>query len=356
MIPVSKPNLKGNELRYVTDCIKSGWISSAGSYVKKFEEKWAKYNDYKYGVACSSGTNALILALRALGIGEGDYVIVPEYTMVATAWAVTYVGAKCIFVDCDETQNISIDKLNKIIIPEKTKAIIPVNIYGRSVNQEAIKKFAHDYNLWIVEDAAESHGIKPFGDIVCYSLYGNKIITSGEGGICLTNIERLAREMEYLRGMAFDPDHTFLHKKMGYNFRMTNLQGAVALAQVERIKEILAKRKQIESWYDEGFERLKKQLKKKDYVIRLMPKRDVVWYYDIKVNGRDKLYKFLKENGVESRVGFKPMSMQPMYFNPIFEETEAYRHSMDILYLPTFPDMKKKDVNQIIRLIKQFYV
>jgi len=348
MISVSKPHLQGNELKYVTDCVKSGWISSAGDYVKQFEQKWAEYNDYKYGVACSSGTNALILALRALNIGKGDLVIVPEYTMVATAWAVTYVGAKCIFIDCDETQNIDVKKLNRIIVPENTKAIIPVNVYGRSVNQEAIKKFAYEHNLWIIEDAAESHGLKPFGDIVCYSLYGNKIITSGEGGICLTNVKRLAEQMEHLRGMAFNPEHTFLHKKMAYNFRMTNLQAAVALAQAEQIDEILKRRKQIESWYDGGLKGM--------WQVKLMPKRDVVWFYDVKVHHRDRLAKYLKENGVETRVGFKPMSMQPMYFNPDFDQLEAYRHSLDILYLPTYPDLKKSEVDKIIKLIKQFYV
>ena len=242
---VAKPSLEGNELNYVNDAIKTGWISSQGGYVKRFEEAFAGWNNMNFGVACSSGTSALVLALRSLGIREGDEVIVPEFTMIASAWAVTYIGATPVFVDCKEDLNIDEEKIEEKIT-KKTKAIMPVHIYGRRCNMEKIMNIAYNYNLFVVEDSAEAHGVKPLGDIACFSLFANKIISSGEGGVCLTNSKRLAEQMIHLRSMAFRPGHNFLQKKLAYNFRMTNLQAAVALAQVERIDEFLEKRKKIE--------------------------------------------------------------------------------------------------------------
>ncbi len=344
--PVAKPCLKGNELEYVTNAIRTGWISSQGGYVKRFEEAFAGWNNMNFGVACSSGTSALVLALRSLGITEGDEVIVPEFTMIASAWAVTYIGATPVFVDCKEDLNIDEEKIEEKIT-KKTKAIMPVHIYGRRCNMEKIMNIAYNYNLFVVEDSAEAHGVKPLGDIACFSLFANKIISSGEGGVCLTNNKRLAEQMIHLRSMAFTPEHDFFHKKLAYNFRMTNLQAAVALAQVERIDEFLEKRKKIEENYDEGLKEIKG--------ITLMPKRNVLWMYDVLVENREELQAYLKQQGIETRKFFRPMSQQPMYFNGNWIELNAVKFSDSGIYLPTYVDLTSEDQDEISRKIKDFY-
>lgn len=319
------------------DAILSGWISSKGPYIEKFEQAWAKFNRMDYGVSCNSGTNALFLALKALGIKEGDEVIVPEFTMVATAWAVSYCGATPVFVDCKK--DLTIDPL--LIegkITSKTKAIIPVHVYGKQCDMDSIMDIAHDYNLYVVEDSAEAHGVIPRGDIACFSFFGNKIITTGEGGMCVTNDKRLAEQMNHLKSMAFDTEHTFLHKKIGYNHRMTNVQAAIGLAQVERIDEILAKRKQIQGWYEKYLPWSKKE-------------RDVLWMYDVSTQHHNtSLMKKLQEKGIDTRHFFKPMSMQPMYKGE-YNITCAYVHSLYGLYLPTYTDMTEEDVKKICEIV-----
>jgi perosamine synthetase len=347
--PVAKPSLRGNELAYLTDAIEREWISSNGKYVQEFEKDFAAWNGFKYGVACSSGTNALILALRALGIDSGEEVIVPEFTMIASAWAVDYAGGKPIFVDCKDDLTIDTSLIEKKIT-SKTKAIMPVHIYGRQCNMDKIRDISYNYNLDVIEDSAEAHGVKPEGDIACFSLYANKIITSGEGGICVTNSERLAKQMEHLRAMAFTPQHDFLHPKRAYNFRMTDMQGAVALSQFERMEEFLAKRAEIERIYDKGLSGIEG--------ITIMPKRNVLWMYDLLVNeagDREDLQKYLEEKGIETRKFFKPMSQQPMYFNADWEKLNATRFSQTGLYLPTYVGLTEGDQEEIIGSIKSFY-
>ena len=344
--PVSKPSLNGNELEYVTNAIKSGWISSQGPEVKLFEETFAKWNETNYGVACSSGTAALTLALRALGIREGDEVIIPEFTMIATAWAVTYTGAKPVFVDCTDDLNIDVNLIEEKIT-SRTRAIIPVHVYGRRCDMEKIMEIAHEYNLRVVEDSAEAHGVKPVSDIACFSLFANKIISAGEGGICLTNDLKLAEQMKHLRGMAFTRDHTFLHKKLAYNFRMTNVQAAIARAQTERIDEILLKRKKIEEFYNKLLYDVKG--------VQLMPKRDVLWYYDILVDDKDKLMKWLAEQGIETRMFFKPMSQQPMYYDSKWRTLKATTFSSRGIYLPTYTDINPQEQIYIAEKVKSFY-
>lgn len=344
--PVAKPSLAGNELNYLTNAIKTGWISSLGSYVTEFEKSFAQWNVMKYGVACSSGTAALILALRALNIGVGDEVIVPEFTMIATAWAVTYTGAKPVFVDCNDDLTINCDLIEEKIT-ERTKVIMPVHIYGRRCNMNRIMEIAYGYNLRVVEDSAEAHGVKPVGDIACFSLYANKIITSGEGGVCVTNDERLANQMCHLRSMAFTPTHDFLHKKIAYNFRMTNMQGAVALAQLERIDEMLEKRRKIEAYYNNGLKDIKG--------VTIMSKRDVLWMYDIVVEHKEELEKYLGDHGVEARQFFKPMSQQPMYYNPNWKNLKAAKYGYSGIYLPSYADLTEEDQDYIIKVIREFY-
>ncbi|MEV6829644.1 DegT/DnrJ/EryC1/StrS family aminotransferase [Amycolatopsis sp. NPDC051102] len=344
--PVSQPYLNGDELANVTDAVTSGWISSQGPYVARFEEAFAAYNGVAHGVACSSGTTALTLALRALGIGPGDEVIVPEFTMIASAWAVTYTGATPVFVDCGDDLNIDVSLIEAKITP-RTRVIMPVHVYGRQCDMDAIMELAYEYNLRVVEDSAEAHGVRPVGDIACFSLFANKIISSGEGGICVTADPRLAEQMKHLRGMAFNRDHTFLHKKLGYNFRMTNLQAAVATAQVAQLDSILSLRAAVEARYDNGLRDVPG--------VRLMPRRDVLWMYDLLCDRRDELRAFLAAEGIETRVFFKPMSRQPMYLDSVWSSLKANRFADEGLYLPTYTSLGEDDQEYIVSRVRKFY-
>lgn len=338
MIQVSRPSIGDLEWMNVSEAVDNSEISF-GDFIPQFEDAWASYNGYKYGVSCNSGTTAMYLALLALGIGEGDEVIVPEFTMIATAWAVTYTGATPVFVDC--LDDLTIDpKLARKAITKKTRAIMPVPIYGRPVSRE-IYELANSHNLLIVEDMAEGHGIKPKGDIACFSFQGNKIITTGEGGMCLTNDKRIADEMRKLSSLYFDEKRTLIHQRIGHNFRMTNLQAAIGCAQIGRIGELLEKRQRVAFWYD-------KYLPKK----YLMPKRDVVWMYDINCGDKQEEIKVgLYDLGVDSRYFFKPMSQQPMYLGE-YEELEAYKWSRRGLYLPTHPDLSEENIKYIAKCLK----
>jgi len=344
--PIASPDLSGNELDYVTKSIMDGWISWHGPWVERFHEEFAKRHSAKYGVSCTSGTTALTLALAALNIGEGDEVIVPEFTMVATAWAVTYNRAKPVFVDCDDNMLIDISKIEEKITP-RTKAIMPVHVFGRQVDMKAIRKLADTYGLKIVEDAALAHSFEVQGDITCYSFFANKILTAGEGGICVTNDEKLHERLFYLRNMAFDKMHTFLHKELGFNFRMTSMQAAIALAQLERLDEFLAKRKQIEEWYNNGL---------KDILqITIQPPRKLLWMYDVLAQRKDELMEYLRSNGIDSRHLFKPMSQQPMYFDPNYKNLKANHFAANGFYLPTYTKLTQEDVAFICGKIKEFY-
>ncbi|WP_111605094.1 DegT/DnrJ/EryC1/StrS aminotransferase family protein [Streptomyces sp. Amel2xB2] len=344
--PVSRPSLSGGELDYVTRAVTDGWISSQGSYVREFEDAFAQYNGVAHGVACSSGTAALTLALRALGIGPGDEVVVPEFTMVASAWAVTHSGATPVFVDCGDDLNIDVARIEEKITP-RTRALMPVHVYGRRCDMDAVMELAHDYNLRVVEDSAEAHGVRPVGDIACFSLFANKIITAGEGGVCLTDDRHLAEQMAHLRAMAFSKDHNFLHKKVAYNYRMTNLQAGVALAQVERLDEILAARKRIEKRYQQGLEGVDG--------VTLLPERDVLWMFDLRAERRDELRAHLADAGIETRLFFKPMSRQPFYLDPVWPSLNAHRFSEDGLYLPTYTDLTESGQDYIVGKIREFY-
>ncbi len=343
---VSQPYLDSEELAYVTKSIDTGWISSQGGFVTQFEESFARYNGMRYGVACSSGTSALTLTLAAMGIGPGDEVLVPEFTMIASAWAVTYLGATPVFVDCADDLNIDVCAI-EASITSRTKAIMPVHVYGRRCDMDAILRLAYEYNLRVVEDSAEAHGVRPVGDVACFSLFANKIITAGEGGICLTDDRHLAEQMAHLRGMAFSDDHSFLHRKLAYNFRMTNLQAGVALAQVEKLDKILALRAAIEERYDAGLAGIPG--------LTLMPPRDVLWMYDVRAENREELRAHLTLRGIETRMFFKPMSSQPMYYDPTWPGLNAARFAADGLYLPTYTAMVEDDQNYVIEAIRQFY-
>ena len=360
-IPISKPSITQKELEYVCDAVKSGWVSSLGEYINKFEKEFAKYCNVEYALSVCNGTTALHLALTALGIGKGDEVIIPDFTFIATANAVYYTGAKVVTVDIEEnTLCIDPNAIKKAITP-KTKAIIPVHIYGHPANMEEINKIAKEYNLYIIEDAAEAHGaevngkkVGGLGTLGVFSFYGNKIITSGEGGMITTNDRNLYEKMKYLRDHAMSKEKRYWHTEVGFNYRMTNLQAALGLAQLERIDDILAKKKKIYEWYREELGELIDQgIVKLNYEANWA--KNVYWMICFEILGyneekRDNLMRYLKEKGIDSRPYFYPISDMPMYEKQDTPIThKVYQRGLN---LPSFFDLDREEVEYICNVIK----
>ena len=265
MIPVNTPLLSGNELQYITECITTGWISSEGPFIKKFEENFANYIGLQHGVAVSNGSAALDIAIKALGIGKGDEVIMPTFTIISPAQSVITAGAIPVLVDSDcETWNMDVSQIEaKITV--KTKAILVVHIYGLPVEMGPIVALCQKYNLKLIEDAAEVYGqtyngkmCGSFGDISIFSFYPNKHITTGEGGMILCNDNDLAERCQKLRNLAFEPDgRRFVHHEIGWNYRMTNLQAALGVAQLEKINYHIQRKRAIGQQYAVGLKNLK---------------------------------------------------------------------------------------------------
>ncbi|ETR71599.1 MAG: perosamine synthetase [Candidatus Magnetoglobus multicellularis str. Araruama] len=250
-IPVSEPQIGTKELQYVSECLLSGWVSSSGKFVQQFEKMYAEFCGAKYAVATSNGTTALHLALLSLNISKGDEVIVPALTFIATANAVKYTGAEPVFIDSEpETWNLDPNMIEKSITP-RTKAIIPVHLYGHPANMDLIHNIASKHKLAVIEDAAQAHGAlykKRVGlinqtDVGCFSFFGNKILTTGEGGMAITNRQELFEKMKILRDHGMSVKQKYLHSVMGYNYRMTNIQAAIGVAQLEKLRILLKKTK-----------------------------------------------------------------------------------------------------------------
>lgn len=348
MIPVSRPKLSQLEIDYVTDAVKSGWVSSLGPYIDAFEQKFAEFCGTKFAVSVSNGTVGIHLALKVLNIGEGDEVIVPDLTFIATANTVVTAGAKPVFVDvCRNTYCIDPDQLEKSITP-KTKAIIPVHLYGHPANMKAIQRIADKHGLIVIEDAAEAHGasidgvrVGAFGTFGVFSFYGNKIITSGEGGMLTTNDAELYQRAKFLRDHAMSKEKRYWHTETGFNYRMTNLQAALGLAQLEQVNSFIEERDRILSLYRDHL---------KGSGVELNPAvscRPVNWMVCVVLeefdrSRRDKIISRLKENGVDARPFFFPMSMMPMFEqvnNPV-----SYKLSECGLNLPTFVGITNDEI------------
>lgn len=361
MIPIAEPLLGEEELNNVIQAVKSGWISSKGKFIPEFEERFAQYCGAKYGVATSNGTTALHLALTALEIGEGDEVIVPTLTFIATANAVRYTGAKPVFVDSHpDYWCIDPEKIEEAITP-KTKAIIPVHLYGHPCDMDAMMAIAKKHDLYVIEDAAEAHGaeykgrkVGSFGDISCFSFYGNKIITTGEGGMCLTNDERLTERMRILRDHGMNPGKRYWHDIIGFNYRMTNMQAAVGVAQLEKLDKFVEKKREIAQWYAEGL----KDLEEKG-LIKLHPEmpwaKCVYWMYSILIEGgfrisRDELMEKLRKIGIDTRPLFYPIHVMPPYKGseefPVAEEV-----SKRGLSLPSAVNLEKESIDWVTSII-----
>ena len=360
LIPISKPSIGKKEIEYVTNAIKSGWVSSTGGkYIGIFEEKFAQYCNTKYAVATSSGTSALHLTLVSLGITSDHEVIVPDFTFVATANAVKYIGAKVVTVDIDDdTLCISPEAIIKAIT-SRTKAIIPVHVYGHPANMVEINKIAKEYNLFVVEDAAEAHGAKVNGkkvgglsDAGTFSFFGNKIITTGEGGMITTNNQKLYKKMRYLRDHAMSEEKRYWHTEIGFNYRITNLQAALGVAQFERIDDFLEKRKKIFEWYPEGLKTVKG--------IKLNHQSSwattVYWVICLELKSyneskRDALMKILKTKNIDTRPYFYPVSDMPMYDDTDTPVTHNIHQRG--LNLPSYFDLTKEQVSLICNILKK---
>ena len=321
-IPVCEPMLAGNELKYVTEAVSTGWISSSGKYVTEFEKQFAEYCGCKYGIAVCNGTIALHLALIGLGIGKGDEVIVPTFTMIASAFAVCYTGAKPVFVDADkDTWNIDVKKIEEKIT-SKTKAIMPVHIFGKMCDMDAIHALAKKYNLYVLEDAAEAHGASYHGikagassDIAAFSFFANKNITTGEGGMVVTNNKEFYDRARYFKNVCFplDGPRNYQHEDIGYNYRMSNVVAAIGLAQVEKAddyKGMRIRNHQLYKKYLSGVPGILFQSEPyKDCV-------DVCWMNTIVINSKeyghtkDELIAYLKENEIDTRLLFTGMHKQ----------------------------------------------
>ncbi len=257
MIPVCEPQLDGNEMEYVMDCIKTNWISSAGQYITRFESEFSKYCDMPFGVACSSGTTAIHLALASMDIGEGDEVIIPDFTLIVSANMVILAGAKPVLVDVDPRTWCIDPKLIEAKITPRTKAIMAVHMYGHPCDMEAILEIAKRHNLYVIEDCAEAHGAEIRGrkagscsDASCFSFYGNKILTTGEGGMVVCRDPQLNERMRLLRNQGFQ-EPRFVHAVTAFNYRLTNVQAAIGLAQTEKVQEKVDKKRWIAATYNE---------------------------------------------------------------------------------------------------------
>ena len=357
-VSLAQPQLNGNEYKYLMDAFLSTWISSTGKYITSFEETFSKYCGVKYGVATSNGTTAIHLALAALGIGAGDEVIVPDITFAATINAVIYTGATPVIVDIEEESwCIDPDEIEKAIT-SKTKAIIPVHIYGQPCNMGRICAIAKKHNLYVVEDCAEAHGaewgnkkVGSFGVISCFSFFGNKVITTGEGGMCITNDESLNQKMRVLRDHGMSKERKYYHEVIGFNYRMTNLQAAIGTAQVERIDSILNWRADLESEYRSTLSKIDGVSLQK---IDLPDRKKIAWLVSILVdeNKRDAVLQELKENGIDSRSFFVPLSEMDIYKKYARECSNSKKISRMGLNLPTTYGVGSEEIKKIATIIE----
>lgn len=319
MIPVFEPVIGDEEINNVVDALKRGEVSgSFGEYLKRFEEEFAAYTGCKHGIAVTSGTTALHLAVDAAGIGEGDEVLVSASTNIATALGVIHNGALPVPVDSEAvTWNLDLDLIEGLITP-RTKAIIPVHLFGHPVDMDALMKIARRHNLMVIEDCAESHGATvrgrmagSFGDMACYSFYANKVITTGEGGMVCTNDDALAARLRLLRNLGFTQPR-FRHKVAGYNFRMTGYQAAMGLAQLHKIEHIVDSKRELARKYNALLSRTPGL----QLPVELNWAKNVYWMYAVSVRpefgiSRDELAVSLAAKGIETRTFFCPMNQQP---------------------------------------------
>lgn len=359
--PVYKPFLTGNEKKYVLECLDSTWISSKGKFINEFEKKFSEYLGVNYATSVSNGTVALHLALLALGIGPGDEVVVPTFTYIASVNAITYTGAKPVFVDSDlrHWQMSNNDVMKKI--SKKTKAILAVHLYGHPCDIEELEQIAFENKLYLIEDTAEAFGSKynnkfvgTFGDISTFSFFGNKTITTGEGGMLITNSYELSKKIVRLKGQGLADSREYWHDIVGYNYRMTNICAAIGLAQLENIFFIINKKRKIAKWY-------RRELSKLPVIFHdELDERffSTYWMVSILVESaelREKLRAHLAKYGIETRPTFNPVHLMPMYFEKKLTFPVAEELGRRGINLPSYPELNEEDVIYICKIIADFY-
>jgi len=368
-IPVCEPYLAGNEAAYVNDCLATGWISSAGKYVTEFEKQFAAYCGVKHGVAVCNGTVALHLALVALGVGPGDEVIIPDFTMIASAFAVCYTGAKPVFVDASkDTWNIDVAQI-EAKISAHTRVIMPVSIFGQPCEMDAIWALAKKHNLLVLEDAAESHGATYKGvktgnlaEITAFSFFANKNLTTGEGGMVVTNDPQLYERAKYFKNLCFpvDAPRNYTHHDIGFNYRISNIHAAIGLAQVERADEYKEMRIANAKLYIDCLQQIPGVTLQKTHtdVSSVHWMNGIVIEPEMYGKTRDELLMHLKENGIDTRLFFVGMHKQPSLQKYGCDSSGDYKVtdwlSANGFYLPSSSNLPKATIERICGLISKF--
>ena len=356
MIPVNEPLLGHLESAYVRECLETGWISSSGRFIEEFEKQWATYCGRRYGIAVSNGTTALQVAVNCLHLAPGDEVIMPTSTIISCALAVVYAGGVPVLVDSDpQTWCMDVSQIESRITP-RTRAVMPVHIYGHPVDMDPLLKITESHGLAIIEDAAEAHGAEylvnrstadsswrrcgSFGALSCFSFYANKLITTGEGGMILTDDARFAEEARSLRNLCFQSNRRFYHEELGFNFRLTNLQAAIGLAQLQRVDEIVARKR----WIGQEYTRRLNGIRFLQLPVQQPWARSSYWMYAIVLEETAPLDALqfadkLKQRGVETRPFFLGMHEQPVFHKRNLFLNERYpvaeRIARQGLYLPS---------------------
>lgn len=373
MIPVNEPLLASEDLQRLQEAFTSGWISSAGRYVDEFEQKWADYCGVRHGIAVSNGTTALQVAVEAVGIGQGDEVIMPSYTIISCASSVVRAGGKPVLVDCDPvTWCMNVDDI-EARITSRTRAIMVVHIFGHPVDMDPIMEIAEKHGLVVIEDAAEVHGAKylsrrtssegewqvcgGIGHISTFSFFANKLITTGEGGMVVTNNDDFARRSRDLRNLCFRTDRRFLHTEHGYQFRLTNMQAAVGVGQVGRIESIVDRKRSIASAYTRRFQHLHEL----QLPTELSWARNVYWVYAMVLDDRmpfdaAEFAARLKALGVETRPFFLGMHEQPVFHDMGLFKNERYPVTERIarrgLYVPSGLAITEDQIEEVSRAVE----
>jgi perosamine synthetase len=372
MISVNEPKFGDREIAYVTECVRTGWVSSAGHFIEEFEQKWSAYCGMKYGIAVSNGTNALQIAAHSVNLQPGDEVIMPTFTIISCASAVVECGAKPVLVDCDPlTWCMDVSQIEAKITAH-TRAIMPVHIYGHPVDMDLVIELAKKYDLKIIEDAAEVHGAEylsdrhganptwkrcgGMSDMSCFSFFANKLITTGEGGMVLTNDEKLAERARSLRNLCFKPERRFLHTELGFQYRLTNLQAALGLAQIERFAEIVERKR----WMGRAYTERLKDIPQIQLPVEKTWARQVYWMYGLILDestGLDaiELARRLKLQGVETRPFFLGMHEQPVFRERGWYLDEHYpiaeRIARQGLYLPSGLGLTEDQLDQVCSIL-----
>lgn len=359
-IPIYQPDLSGNEKKYVNECLDTSWISSRGRFVNEFEQKFAEFVGIEHAASVSNGTVALHLALLALGIGPGDEVIVPTLTYIASVNAIAYTGATPVFVDSvRSTWQIDPEDVRRHITP-RTKAIMPVHLYGQACDMDALMAIATEHRLFVVEDCAEAFGtlykgrhVGTFGDISTFSFFGNKTITTGEGGMVVSNDKTLIERARHLKGQGLAAHREYWHDVVGYNYRMTNIQAAIGLAQLERANEFIEGKRRLARQYADGLAGLPIEIHGE-----VEGTFHTYWMISILVERaeqRDTLRAHLAKADIETRPMFYPAHTMPMYAHNYRKHRVAEDLAWRGINLPSWPGLGAEQLQRVISSIKEFY-